>query len=59
MQTMTAVEFQELEKQGKVTKTQKFSNIQLTYDLTKGKNIYVFGQWAKKDFKVGHFNNQP
>lgn len=53
---MTAVEFQELEKQGKVTKIQKFSNMKLTYDLTKGKNIYAFGQWAKKDFKVGHFN---
>lgn len=55
MKTMTAVEFEALVKGGEVIKTQSFSNNQLTFDLSKGKNIYVFGQFAKKSFKVGYF----
>ena len=57
MGRLTAVEFENLVKEGKVTKLQKFSNNELKFDLTKGKNIYAFGVWSKRDHKVGYFND--
>jgi hypothetical protein len=56
MKTITAVEFEQLVKEGKITKTQAFSNNQLMFDMEKGNNIYVFGVWSKRNHKVGHFN---